>query len=162
MDIQVSSNFERLLFELAGRDPLRVRALMEDLKVRGAFTLSEAELRAFRGRFAAARIDEAEMARVMAETRASSRYVADPHTAIGIAAARKVGLEKGVPVVTLATAHPAKFAAAVRAAIGGDPLEPTVITMQRKMPERVTALANNYRAVSEHILGLSRAARAAA
>ncbi|KAB2849792.1 MAG: threonine synthase [Hyphomicrobiaceae bacterium] len=157
MDIQLASNFERLLFELAGRKAGRVRELMEDLARKGSFTLNEAELKAFRARFSAVKVDETEMARVMAETRAQSRYVADPHTAVGIAAARRVPREKGVPVVTLATAHPSKFAEAVRAAIGGDPLEPTIITRQRHLPERRTVLPNDLRQVVDYITEHARA-----
>ena len=157
MDIQVASNFERLLFELSGRDAGRVRELMEDLSNKGSFALNEAELKAFRGRFSAVSVDEAEMARAMAETRAESRYVADPHTAVGIAASRRVPREKGVAMVTLATAHPSKFAEAVQKAIGGTPLEPTIITHQRHMPERRTVLPNDLRQVVAYITEHARA-----
>ena len=157
MDIQVASNFERLLFELSGRDAGRVRELMDDLSKKGSFALNEAELKAFRGRFSAVSVDEAEMARAMAETRAESRYVADPHTAVGIAASRRVPREKGVAMVTLATAHPSKFAEAVQKAIGGTPLEPTIITHQRHMPERRTVLPNDLRQVVAYITEHARA-----
>ena len=157
MDIQVASNFERLLFELSGRDAGRVRELMDDLSKKCSFALNEAELKAFRGRFSAVSVDEAEMARAMAETRAESRYVADPHTAVGIAASRRVPREKGVAMVTLATAHPSKFAEAVQKAIGGTPLEPTIITHQRHMPERRTVLPNDLRQVVAYITEHARA-----
>jgi threonine synthase len=157
MDIQVASNFERLLFELAGRDAGRVRELMDELTSKGSFALNEAELKAFRGRFSAVSVDEAEMERAMAETRAHSRYVADPHTAVGIAASRRVARDKGVPVVTLATAHPSKFADAVKKAIGGVPLEPSSITHQRHMPERRTVLPNDLKQVVAYITEHARA-----
>ncbi len=87
MDIQVSSNFERLIFEASGRDSGRVKALMADFAETGAFTLSEAELAAMRAVFSACRVDEAQTASTIARLYRETGYLADPHTAVGLAAA---------------------------------------------------------------------------
>jgi threonine synthase len=116
MDIQVSSNFERLLFEAEGRDDGAVRRLMAGLGQSGAFTLSDAAQRGLAPLFASGSADEAATAATIARTLMGSRLLVDPHTAVGIAVAQKhLG---GTPMVTLATAHPAKFPDAVEAACG--------------------------------------------
>jgi threonine synthase len=121
MDIQLSSNFERLLFEAAGRDAGRIRTMMETFAASGSFALSEAELASIRGVFAATRIDEAQTAETIAAVDRSSHYLADPHTAVGIAAARRLKGQSSEPVIVLSTAHPAKFPQAIEAATGRQP-----------------------------------------
>ena len=118
MDIQVSSNFERLLFEAGGRDSARIRELMAAFAGQGAFTLSEREIAAIGVLFAAARADEDETSTAIARLYRESGYLADPHTAVGLAAAAKVKGDSSVPMIALATAHPAKFPAAIEAATG--------------------------------------------
>jgi threonine synthase len=118
MDIQVSSNFERLLFEAGGRDSARIRALMSAFGDEGSFALSEAELAGIGGIFAAARADEAETAATIARLYRAAGYLADPHTAVGLAAAAKVKGDSSVPMIALSTAHPAKFPAAIEASTG--------------------------------------------
>jgi len=127
MDIQVSSNFERLLFEVSGRDSERVNALMNAFKEGGAFALSESELAAIRGIFAAHRCDEAETAEVMRRLYRRTGYLADPHTAVGIGAAERELAQSAAPMIALATAHPAKFPEAIERAVGRVP----------QMPERL-------------------------
>ncbi len=124
MDIQVSSNFERLLFEAGGRDSARIRELMSVFGDEGFFALSEAELAGIGGVFAAARADEAETAATIARLYRSAGYLADPHTAVGLAAAAKVKGDSSVPMIALSTAHPAKFPAAIEAAAGRLPPVP--------------------------------------
>jgi len=119
MDIQVSSNFERLIFEVSGRDGDRVESLMTAFKEHGSFVLSDPERAAIAGRFAAHRADEAETAATMSRIYRRTGYIADPHTAVGLAAAeREAQNDPATPMVVLATAHPAKFPDAVERAIG--------------------------------------------
>ncbi|MGE3626431.1 MAG: threonine synthase, partial [Hyphomicrobiales bacterium] len=122
MDIQISSNFERLVFEACGRDAGHVRSLMDGFAKSGHFTLSRNILDAMGGLFDARSADEAATAATIARVAQETGYIADPHTAVGLYAARQE--EAGVPVVTLATAHPAKFPEAVARACGLEPAQP--------------------------------------
>ena len=112
MDIQVASNFERYLFELFGRDPAAVRTAMQQLADAGGFSVTPAQLSAAQADFDAAAVDDDSTLAQIRDTHAASGYVLDPHTAIGVRAAAQPG------TVCLATAHPAKFPAAVEQAIG--------------------------------------------
>ncbi|MEJ2118926.1 MAG: hypothetical protein P8Y36_13980 [Alphaproteobacteria bacterium] len=113
MDIQISSNFERLIFEVSGRDAERVRAVMAEFAEKGMFTLSEAERARIADTFSAHRVDEAETAATIARVYRETGYLADPHTAVGLAAAEREaeaeGADAASPMIALATAHPAKF-----------------------------------------------------
>jgi threonine synthase len=155
MDIQVSSNFERLLFEAYERDAEAVRGLMEGLVWTGAFTIAAKPLAAVRADFAAGRADEREVAEAIAATYRGSGFLADPHTAVGLAVADR-SAKKGVPMVTLATAHPAKFPDAVKAAIGIEPAIPHGFAEILTKPERYATLANDRQAVEDHIASLTR------
>ena len=117
MDIQVSSNFERLLFDAYGRDASAVRALMGALKQAGEFSIAPPALAAIRRDFDAERVDEKACADEMARVYRDSGIVVDPHSAVGVRAAR-AALERdpATPVISLATAHPAKFPEAVERA----------------------------------------------
>ncbi len=117
MDIQVSSNFERLLFDAYGRDGSAISRMMESLKQSGSFTIDEKPYQNILSEFDAGRCDEAATARTIRETMDKSGYLLDPHTAVGYHVAREHA-RPGVPMVTLATAHPAKFPDAVEAACG--------------------------------------------
>ena len=157
MDIQISSNFERLLFDLTGRNAGRVRELMAGVSGGRGFTLSDGERRAFLDDFAAWSVDEAEVAETIAKVyRITGGTILDPHTAVGVAAALRDPI-RDETMVTLATAHPAKFPDAILAAIGKRPLEPEQITRQRNLPERVTVMPNDARAVAAHVEARSRA-----
>lgn len=157
MDIEISSNFERLLYEIASRDAVRVADQMECLKAQGSFVLDAEELAYFRQVFQAARASEDETLATIAKLHADTGYLVDPHTAVGIAAARKVERRRNTPMITLATAHPAKFPNAVRKAVGATPPEPPVVARQRTQPERMTVLPNAFGAVAEHIRQRTRA-----
>ena len=158
MDIQVSSNFERLLFEATGRDAAAVGAMMASLAEKRTFTIPAAALAAIRADFAAGSADEAEVARTIAATVAATGFLPDPHTAVGLAVAERFA-EPGVPMVALATAHPAKFADAVKAATGAEPELPPGFAGILSKPERIVTLANAREAVEEHILTRARSAR---
>lgn len=157
MDIQVSSNFERLLFEAYGRDAAAVRGLMQDLSARGAFAIDPAPLAAIRADFAAGHASETDVAATIAATYRATRFLPDPHTAVGLFVADRFA-KPGVPMVALATAHPAKFAAAVKAAVGLEAPLPAGFADLFARPENYVTLANDRKAVEDHVAALSRAA----
>jgi threonine synthase len=155
MDIQVSSNFERLLFEVYGRDGAAVRRLMDDLG-RGSFALGKPALDAIRKDFAAGRASEAETAATMREVHARTGMLVDPHTAVGLSVAERFA-KSGVPMITLATAHPAKFPDAVRAATGQVPALPEALSDLMQRREQFTTIGNDRAAVERYIAGHTRA-----
>ena len=159
MDIQVSSNFERLLFEAAGRDPGAVRALMGSLAQSRRFTLSASALTAIRALFSADRADEDEVAATIRTVRRETGNFVDPHTAVGIAVAEKESRNAAVPMVVLSTAHAAKFPDAVEAACGARPPLPEWLSDLNQRPERVTVLPADQSAVERFVLATSRAAQ---
>ncbi len=159
MDIQISSNFERLLFELAGRDARRLAGHMTSLGSEGFYTLDQDERASLQDVFQAARVDQAEARATIARLARETGYVADPHTAIGIAAAGKVARDPTVPMVMLATAHPAKFPDAIKAATGAAPAVPAAVARQAGAPERITLLPNSLAEVARHVAAYSRAGR---
>ena len=152
MDIQVSSNFERLLFDAYGRDAAAVRGLMGALKQGGGFEISPAALAYIRADFDASRASEAECAAEMARVRAETGYIVDPHTAVGLHAARAaLAAQPHVPVIALATAHPAKFPDAVEAATGVRPALPPKLADIGERRERFSVLPNDPRAVAAFV-----------
>ncbi|MCW5721830.1 MAG: threonine synthase [Devosia sp.] len=157
MDIQISSNFERLLFEAAGRDAGAVSRMMAGLKQSRGFDLPENAITAIRREFAAGTTDEARTSATIAQTWSRSAYLLDPHTAVGVAVARDLPRD-GVPMITLATAHPAKFPAAVQAASGIEPGLPAWLGDLYQRPERVSVLANDQRILEDFIASRTRAA----
>jgi threonine synthase len=159
MDIQVASNFERLLFEAYGRDGIAVRALMDSLERAHRFALSARALAQIRASFAAARAEEEEVAATMRAVKRETGILVDPHTAVGIAAAEKEPRNPAVPMVVLATAHPSKFPDAVAAACGERPKLPEWLSDLNQRPERVTALPADQSAVERFVLTTSRAAQ---
>ena len=151
MDIQVASNFERLLFELCGHDAAAVRAMMMSLAQSGGFDLPADALSRFREKFGAARIDEPTTIETIASLYRDAGYLADPHTAVGIAASRARRADPATPMICLATAHPAKFPDAMLAAVGQRPELPPQRRAMMEMPERFDQLDNDIAAVSEYI-----------
>jgi threonine synthase len=149
MDIQVSSNFERLLFEATGRDAGEVARLMQGLAQSGAFTVPPAALERIRKDFSSHRCDEDETRACIAATWKETGELLDPHTAVGYAAARKG--DGAAPMVTLATAHPAKFPDAVEAASGVRPVAPARLAELMDRPERYDVLPGEFGAVSAYI-----------
>jgi threonine synthase len=127
MDIQVSSNFERLLFDLSGRDGLALNAMMRGFEAERAMTIPADMIGGAKPLFASARLDADAMTMAMRWAQEAAGQVIDPHSAIGLAAARAAELSADIPVVTLATAHPAKFPDAVERATGVRPSLPSRI-----------------------------------
>jgi len=157
MDIQVSSNFERLLFDAYGRDAAAIRGLMQQLATSRAFTIGSAPLAAIRTDFAAGHASEADVATTIAATYRATGFLPDPHTAVGLSVADRFA-RPGVPMVTLSTAHPAKFAAAVKAAAGLEVAPPAAFADILAKREDYATLANDRKAVEDHVAALSRAA----
>jgi len=150
MDIQVSSNFERLIFESAGRDARQVCSLMNEFTSSGSFAFSKNELDYLARLFSARRVGEVDTVRTIKRVLGETGYLADPHTAVGLAAAQNLRDGEG-PVITLATAHPAKFPDAVKKASGCTPDMPARLGNLMDAEEHYTSLGNDYAAVSEFI-----------
>ncbi|WP_420411949.1 threonine synthase [Roseibium sp.] len=156
MDIQVSSNFERLLSEVCGRDGETVRRMMNQLNQSGSFTIEDGPLAEMRQVFAAGRCDEAETSATIAELWKEAGYLLDPHTAIGVHVAKSHD-DGQTPMVVLGTAHPAKFPDAVEKASGVRPDLPENLKDMMFAEERQQVLAAEQGAVEQHIEKHARA-----
>ena len=151
MDIQVSSNFERLLFDLAGRDGKGLAKMMADFESTRAMSIPADMLAGSKDLFVSARIDADGMSNVMRWAHERTDQVIDPHTAIGLAAARNACLPADVPVVTLATAHPAKFRDAVERATGVRPHLPARMGNLFEREERYDTLPATKEAIAAYV-----------
>jgi threonine synthase len=157
MDIQIASNFERLLFELSGRDDEYVTYKMRQLKDDGKFTLEENILREFRNLFDVYRISDEQTKHKMKQL-AEMNQLVDPHTAVGLCAAERYISSHHIPtetVITLATAHPVKFANTCLEVIGKAPDWPEKLKALNTMPERVFHSSNDYSDIQSLILSRS-------
>ena len=144
MDIQISSNFERALFDALGREGAAVAQLMDEMKS-GGFRIPQGALQGLRAHFASGRVSEDETRATIKATLAASAELLCPHSAVGVKVAEShLG---AVPMVTLATAHPAKFPDAVEAATGIRPALPPRMADLFDRPERVTRAANDLSAL---------------
>ena len=150
MDIQVSSNFERALYLAYGGDAGAIRQLMEELKS-GGFTISQGALQALRDGYVSGRASEDETLATIRTTYDTTGEVLCPHSAVGVKVANE-HLEPGIPMITLATAHPAKFPDAVESAIGIRPALPPHMQAIFDLPERVTRVENDNAALKSLIL----------
>ncbi|ACK50220.1 threonine synthase [Methylocella silvestris BL2] len=153
MDIQVSSNFERLLFEAQGRDGAAVRAWMAQLSQSRGFTIDPAPLKAIRADFDAFSVSEPETTAEIARLWRESGYLADPHTAVGLGAARREIATRGAatPLVVLGTAHAAKFPDAIEAATGVRPALPPHLHGLLERAEQFSIIPNDQGAVERFI-----------
>ena len=149
MDIQVSSNFERALYYAYGEDGGAVAQLMDELK-QGGFHVSQGAIGALRESFDSGRVSEEETLATIKSTLDHSAELVCPHTAVGIKVAEDIRASD-VPMVTLATAHPAKFPGAVEDASGIYPPLPSRMSDLYERPERVTRIDNNLGALEDHI-----------
>jgi len=156
MDIQVSSNFERLLFEASGRKAEEVRAYMDGLRQSGSFTIREGALARIRAEFGAGRADIGETAETIRQTLQDSGYLADPHTATALSVGRAAA-KPGEAMIVLSTAHPAKFPQAVSEACGVSPELPVWLGGLLEGEEQYSVLPSDLKIVEDHI---SRQARA--
>jgi threonine synthase len=159
MDIQVSSNFERALFEAVGRDAPALRAIMTNVAQSRAYRIPPGAMAALRGIYAAGSCGEDETLATMRRIHRESGYVLDPHTAVGVhVAEQRRMLDPAMPMVVLGTAHPAKFPDAVEKAIGLRPALPAHLADLMARPERLVRLPNDQGEVERFIAGRSRAA----
>jgi threonine synthase len=152
MDIQVSSNFERFLFEAAGRDAAFVRGRMNGLQQSRSIGLGEAMV-PYRENFIAERVDQGAVADCIRRVKAESGYLLDPHSACAVVAARKTltTQTQHIPHIALATAHPAKFPEAMYAITGERPELPARLASLMTAPERVAVLPNDLSAVQRFV-----------
>ncbi len=157
MDIQVSSNFERLLSEASGRNPAQVRRYMDGLKQGGAFTIEARELDRIRSEFDAGRATMDETAATIRSTLSAGGYLLDPHTATAVHVA--AGHAGSTPMVMLGTAHPAKFPAAVEAASGVRPALPAWLGGLMSAEERFTVLPSDLKMLEDYVSRHTRAVR---
>jgi threonine synthase len=149
MDIQISSNFERLLFDLYGRDGTRVRETMDRFRDTGEFSVEAAELESALNLFSGMRLDDAGTKAVIGKLYEETGKLVDPHSAIGIAAGQAV---KNGPVISVATAHPAKFPDAVEEAAGVRPALPDHLSDLLEREERYDTLANDLSSAQVFVL----------
>lgn len=151
MDIMISSNFERLLFDLYGRDGPAVDDLLRRFE-KGPVSIDDYRWANARKLFDSYNVDDSGTCRTIAEVFARNEYLLDPHTAIGVAAARACRRDSSIPMVTLATAHPAKFPEAVeRAGVAVKPALPHHLADLFQRQERYSVLDNNLNLVQSFI-----------
>ncbi|PWC33626.1 threonine synthase [Azospirillum sp. TSO35-2] len=166
MDIQISSNFERLLFDLLDRDGDAVTAALNRFRAEGKFAVTEAQLAKALAIFSGHRIDEAGTMATVARVWKDSLYLLDPHTAVGVGAARAAAaagrVDPTAAMVVLATAHPAKFPDAVEKATGRRPDLPPRLSDLYVREERLSDLPNDLKAVQDFVTARARAAQEAA
>ncbi len=166
MDIQISSNFERLLFDLLDRDGTAVTEALNRFRAEGKFAVTDAQLARALAIFSGHRVDEAATMTTIADVWKGSLYLLDPHTAVGIGAAKAAvasgRVDPSVPMVVLATAHPAKFPDAVEKATGRRPELPPRLSDLYVREERLSDLPNDLAAVQDFVTKRARAAQEAA
>jgi threonine synthase len=146
MDIQVSSNFERYLFEASGRNAAVVRAQMGSLQQSGRFEIGAA-MADFQKQFAASWAGEEKVAETVRTIRKDTGYILDPHTACGVVAAQQHQGDRTTPMVVLATAHPAKFPDAVSEMIGERPQLPQRLSSLMRDEERIQHVGNDLKEI---------------
>ncbi|MCP5027433.1 MAG: threonine synthase [Actinomycetia bacterium] len=155
MDIQVSSNFERLLFEGVDREGATVERLLSEFRSTGRFELDPDALARITDRFTGHRLDDEGTLAVIGQIHDELGILVDPHTAVGLAAARACRRDPDVPMITLATAHPAKFPDAVQQATGVRPELPTFLAELMDRPERATDLDNDLDTIEDFVISAS-------
>jgi len=151
MDSQVSSNFERMLFEMHDRDAEYTAGLMRQLAERRGFRIGAVAAATVRSLFHADRCTESETIETIASVHRDTGMVIDPHTAVGVAVAERLRGARGTPMITLATAPPAKFPDAVHPAIGPRPALPHRLADLHDRKEHFTTLPNDLPTVMAHI-----------
>ena len=161
MDIQVASNFERFYYELKQGDAAGVGEGVAAFRKTGTLPVTEAEWQSARAAFTAARVDDDGTLAEIKATHDATGIVLDPHSAIAVAAAKAKRRDPDLPMVALATAHPAKFPDAVRRAIGQPPEVPERLAKVMRLPERAPSLPNSLAAVEDYVRIHARAAQTA-
>ncbi len=162
MDIQVSSNFERLLFELLDRDGAATKAIMDGFSSSGQFTVDKSKIAQAQSLFSAYRLDDAGTIAEIASTAKNDGMVLDPHSAVGLSAARRARsdgtIAADIPIISLACAHPAKFETAVEKATGSKPVLPPHMDDLMMRPEQMQTVLADAEAVKALVLAQRRSA----
>jgi threonine synthase len=156
MDIQVSSNFERLLFELWGRDGAATERLMRRFRAERRAEISTARLARLRAGFAAGRCSDEETLATIGDIWRRTGEILDPHSAVAVHVAARASHARGTPMVALACAHPAKFPDAVEKATGVRPPLPPRLADLHTRKERVSVLANDLATVEAFVASRAR------
>jgi threonine synthase len=151
MDIQISSNFERLLFDLYGNDGKAVADIMTSFGKDKKFTLSTLAWNRFKSEFSASAVSDEDTKKTIAVTFNTTGELLDPHTAVGLAAGQRCRKNTSTPLIVLATAHPAKFPVAVKEASGVHPDLPPHLKDLATREERLETLPNSAAAIKEYI-----------
>ena len=151
MDIGISSNFERLLFELSGRDGKKVSNIMADFGKTRSYAVDNEFMTNLKELFSGARFDDEATKQIINDVYVENKMLLDPHSAIGLGAARAKRKKSGAPVIVLATAHPAKFPDAVMQAANQHPQLPPHLADLLSRPERSKVLQNGVGVVKEYI-----------
>lgn len=158
MDIQIASNFERLYFESVAREGAETGRAFRAFADTGAITIPPAALAAMRELFVGTAVSEDETTRTIISTFNETGELIDPHTAVAVAAAKRIGAAKaGTPIVALSTAHPAKFPESVEAAAGVSPVLPTSVGDHSRRAERFDRLPADAEAVKAYVRDFARA-----
>ena len=157
MDIQVSSNFERMLFEIQSRNATMVKNQMDDFKKTGKFSVDSWTLGALREKCHAFDATDAQTSEIISTLEQKTGYVCDPHTAVGCFSARQWRQSGGVgAMVALACAHPSKFASVVQGATDKPVHVPKRLQQILLAPEKVNVLANDFGVVRDFIASARR------
>ena len=151
MDIMVSSNFERLLFDLHGRNGSLVKQLMDDFRQNGKLSVEQERWTEARRLFDSLAVDDEATCATIAEVYAQCGEILDPHTAIGVRAARECRRSMSTPMITLGTAHPVKFPDAVRKAGVQEPQLPAHLADLFERDERCTVLPNSLKDIQQFV-----------
>lgn len=154
MDIQISSNFERVLFELTGRDSDKINAWMREFKERGEFKVSASELEVIRSEFMAYRCSDEQTVETIARTYREHNEIIDPHTAVGLYALEQSGLIHQTTCVSMACAHPAKFPTVVKEATGITPDLPPHLADLMTRPEKYDVMENDFAKLRAHLMSV--------
>ena len=150
MDIQVASNFERLIFDVCSQDSNKIIKLMKDLNDKGEFKLEDAELNKIKENFLAESLSEQETKFVIKETYKNQKILVDPHTAVGMGAVNKISLKENT--IILATAHPSKFTDVVLKETGVEPKLPENLKSILVEKEKYEKLPNDLKKIQNYIL----------
>jgi threonine synthase len=151
MDIQVSSNLERLLFEMGGRDGSALAELMLRFRSEGTATVAPDQMAWLSERFAAGRFDDPECLALIGERHRASGILIDPHSAVGIGVAERLRRDLATPMICLGTAHPAKFPDAVEEATGVRPPLPEHLADLFERPERYETMADDAETLKAYV-----------
>ena len=150
MDIQISSNFERLLFDIVGQDDKKVNSLMNDLSIKGFFKLDQRIIKIIKKDFCAEKINDEETLSIMKNLNIESKFVLDPHTATALGAAKKIGNIS--ETIVLGTAHPYKFLETVKKATGREISAPPQLSNILDKDEKFDIIENNISKIKDYIL----------